>query len=393
MKGWKAEQHNLKTSSDIQQAIKKIPEIAIGQLNLNLAQLDKYLSEHETSMLFIYGCGNDANVVEDIAKLKNKYAKVKVVVHLHAPESTLLLKCIDLKLNDIITLDDTHTIIKKINDFKIAQEHFLKNKPHNRKVFGFMSSKGGDGATVIATNFASALSRNSMRRVLIIDMAIPFGDADMYLTQKQNVFDLTDFVNAYDRLDEVLIESMVQRLNTNLHFIPSTKDFQKIMSMKTENYEHAIEKLKNFYDYIVLDFSSNFDPINLNIIRSCEHIFMVLSDNLASIRLCTQKLNILEQNKVNLEKVVLIENESGMNNDISTGDIEVALDKKVDLFVPYDNDIIKESLIQSKAAIKINSSNKLSKKIIGFSHQWLGNHGHEPAQKPIWRHFFRTKLN
>ena len=165
------------------------------------------------------------------------------------------------------------------------------------------------------------------------------------------------------------------------------------MSLKSGNYEHAIEKLKNFYDYIVLDFSSNFDPINLNIIRSCEHIFMVLSDNLASIRLCTQKLNILEQNKVNLEKVALIENESGMNNDISTGDIEVALDKKVDLFVPYDNDIIKESLIQSKAAIKINSSNKLSKKIIGFSHQWLGNHGHEPAQKPIWRHFFRTKLN
>ena len=78
MKGWKAEHHNLKTSSDIQQTIKNIPEISIEQLNLNLAQLDKYLSEHETSMLFIYGCGNDANVAEDIAKLKNKYTKVKV---------------------------------------------------------------------------------------------------------------------------------------------------------------------------------------------------------------------------------------------------------------------------------------------------------------------------
>lgn len=389
MKEWRAEQHNLKTSSDIQGIVKSMPDISLKQVHLNVTSLKKYLSEHDTDMLFIYGCDNKVSVVEDIAKLKDKYQKVKIVLHLYDPKSTLLLKCIDLRINDIITLDDTQTIIKEISDFKNTQENFLKNKTHSRQVFGLMSSKGGDGATVMATNFASALSQNSMKRVVIIDMAIPFGDADMYLTQTQNVFDLTDFVNSYDRLDEVLIESMVQRLNTNLHFIPSAKNFQKIMTMKLENYERVIERLKDFYDYVVLDFSSNFDPVSLNIIQSCDHIFMVLSDSLASIRVCNQKINVLQQNKVMPEKIALIENESRVNEDITTGHIEVALDKKIDLFIPFDNNTINESLIQSKPAIRIDPSCKLAKKIVGFSQKWSGNHSNKLENKTIWRNLFK----
>jgi pilus assembly protein CpaE len=226
-----------------------------------------------------------------------------------------------------------------------------------------------------------------MRRVLMVDMAIPFGDADMYLTQNKGIYDITDFVNAYERLDNILVESMTQRLGVNFHLIPSAKDFQKVLDMKSENFERTIERLKSFYDFTILDFSSNIDPVNLNIMKNCDHVCVVLSKNLTSVRLSTQKINILEENEVSPEKIYLIVNESEVNDDISKNDIEVALNKKINLLIPFDDKVIKESLMQSKPVIKINATCKFSKEINRFSHEWTGE-AKEETKKRRWHDFF-----
>ncbi len=88
-----------------------------------------------------------------------------------------------------------------------------------------MSAKGGDGATYLTANLAAALADNPECRVLTIDLSLPFGDLDMYMTGNTTSNNLATFSNQIDRIDGALLDSMAHHVSGNLHLIPSPTIF------------------------------------------------------------------------------------------------------------------------------------------------------------------------
>ena len=60
--------------------------------------------------------------------------------------------------------------------FPILQPEQAKNK-----LLIFLSAKGGSGVTTLACNFAVSLAKDSGKRVLLIDLNLPLGDAALNL--------------------------------------------------------------------------------------------------------------------------------------------------------------------------------------------------------------------
>ena len=72
----------------------------------------------------------------------------------------------------------------------------------------FVGSKGGCGVTTVACNVAIALAQNSEQRILLIDLALPIGDAALCLGISAG-YSTEDALRNIDRMDASLLQNLL----------------------------------------------------------------------------------------------------------------------------------------------------------------------------------------
>lgn len=197
-------------------------------------------------------------------------------------------------------------ISKNIEDFKkIIYEQ--KNEIYNENNYSYeiknniISVAGyyGTGKSLISILLAKYLSKNN--RVLLID-------CDFYNKSINTMLGISKLPKNYDSKD---ILKTVIKYKENLHILSSFEIF--INELKTENYHlftSNIEKLKNEYDFIILDTSSNL--INNNILFSySSKIIFLIEPNLSEVKKANMYLEkIIRDFNIEEEKINIIFNKA-----------------------------------------------------------------------------------
>lgn len=167
------------------------------------------------------------------------------------------------------------------------------------KVVSFINNKGGVGKTTTTLNIAYILAEKYKQRVLIIDVDpqgnttsmfikenIAFKDIIQSIVFKKTIYLKTE--SEYSVEDIILNQEIDPRKaicstkwNENLKFIPAFLSLstveQRIQSTYDEPQQYKlknqIEKLKNDYDYVIIDCSPSFSLININGIVASDVVF------------------------------------------------------------------------------------------------------------------------
>lgn len=320
-------------------------------------ELSKLKSHHlvaNAELIVLIGFSEKKNTLDKVSELLNHQANVSIALYANEPTSSFLIECMKIGVSDILTEYSAKAVteIAEKNQTKFSQQQ--RSKVLKQQAISVLAAKGGDGATLIAANIAAYLAKEN-EKVLLVDLSLPFGDLDMYVTQQKATYDFVDITNAYDRLDGALLESMVQKVTANLHLIPAPFDFEKAMTITTEKISPLIDLLKKTYDYVVFDVGANLDPLILESLEKANFILLVLNRNLPSIRQANQKLNYLMSNIQLSSKIDLVLNGKDASAELSLRDLESALDKTIKQSAPYDAALIKESILKNVPAIQVNS--------------------------------------
>ena len=82
------------------------------------------------------------------------------------------------------------------------------NHAQRAKIVTVFAGKGGCGKSVVATNLAAALSAGGSRRVLLVDLALQFGDVAIMLQLPPNR-GISDAISMAGKLDEAGLRSVL----------------------------------------------------------------------------------------------------------------------------------------------------------------------------------------
>ena len=241
------------------------------------------------------------------------------------------------------------------------------------RVFGFVSSKGGDGSSCIAANLAFALSQEPDTRVLAVDIYLPFGDLDMYLTGNTLSKDLADISSQSDRLDQSLLDSMVQHLSPTLDLIPSPTTFENIVHIEPERVSKLINIATNFYDYILLDIGTSLDQVGILVLDHLDELCIVSTPSLPSLRRASQLLKLWKEYEQPMSRIEMILNRADTNVSISNTEIEKVIGRPINHRFPNDFETVQESLLIGQPFIQVAPKSKLSKNIIDWAAQITGS--------------------
>lgn len=187
------------------------------------------------------------------------------------------------------------------------------------------SPQGGAGTTTIATNIASALMRPDTR-VLLIDCNLQFGDVDAFLNlqSQSNVSDLT---KAVDDIDKELVDNVLVTHASGLKVLIAPPHPELAYDIAANDVREVVKMLAATFDYVVVDTSTQYDALTLNLFELAERILLVANPTIPSIRNVRKMLDIFdgsEQEKLLGGKVMFVLNRVVNERDKGRGTVPVS---------------------------------------------------------------------
>jgi pilus assembly protein CpaE len=333
--------------------------------------------ENNANLIILIGFKGTKQTLNAITAIFKDSQDTSFAFYSPSPKPDFLLECMHLGITEIFTEFNKKNLLNAISNIQKKSESKPRKKTIKRQCIGFISAKGGDGASFVSANFAAGLAKSNEHKILIIDLSLPFGDVDMFLTNKKSTYDLVDFANSIQRLDDPLIESMVQKISPNLHLIPSPRDYERAMTLTQDLIFQLLDLVRATYDFVILDFSEGINPLSIGVLDKLEHLYIVLSLSLPSIRKANQILSLCENiengTAIAANKISAVINARKENFDLNVKNVESALERRIKYVVPYDYEVLQESLLKGMIAINVNPKSNFSKFMEEWATKWTGS--------------------
>ena len=292
---------NLLGKNKIENLIKKIKE-KNNKLKIILVMENK--NENIENILYFNGVNkifyNNEKIINIIKYIENKNEEKNTEIKNELENLKKLL------IKNNIYLEDEKEI-KENNKEKVINK---KIKKENTKVIS-IAGTGGIGKSIITLNLANILKENN-QKILIIDFDIlnkslhTILGVNEYSKKIKNKLQKNNLIN-----NKINIKELIIKINKKIDLIPGINlIFDSKYKISSEKIKFIIEELKEYYDLIIIDTSSEcFFDYTKNILKESDIILFLLEANLVEIKKAKNLLKIYNKNwKINEEKIKLIIN-------------------------------------------------------------------------------------
>lgn len=292
---------NLLGKNKIENLIKKIKE-KNNKLKIILVMENK--KENIENILYFNGVNkifyNNEKIINIIKYIENKNEEKNTEIKNELENLKQLL------IKNNIYLEDEKEI-KENNKEKVINK---KIKRENTKVIS-IAGTGGIGKSIITLNLANILKENN-QKILIIDFDIlnkslhTILGVNEYSKKIKNKLQKNNLIN-----NKINIKELIIKINKKVDLISGINlIFDSKYKISSEKIKFIIEELKEYYDLIIIDTSSEcFLDYTKNILKESDIILFLLEANLVEIKKAKNLLKIYNKNwKINEEKIKLIIN-------------------------------------------------------------------------------------
>jgi pilus assembly protein CpaE len=282
-----------------------------------------------------------------IRQLRHYCPRVKVVVLDARAESHAILSAMRAGANEFL-----HTPLE--DTLRPALERLLSSDdgevPAARgKVIGFLSAKGGCGATTLACHLSGELQKLTGKSVLLADLDLTSGLAG-FLMKTPSSYSILDALKNLSRLDESLWKALIVEHRPKLAVIPAPASYSRWDHPDETQLRQLLQFMRTQHDWVVLDLGRSLNSIASAVLDEIDQLFLVSTLEVVALHgLKSIVHGLFEQG----EKLQLVLNRTPKMMDISTQELEKILGRS--LYAALPNDYM--SLYQSYSSGSLLDSN------------------------------------
>ena len=261
-----------------------------------------------------------------------------------------------------ISAEELRTVLARVSELA-TQQQVEAPKKKGRMVAVF-SSKGGCGTSFIATNLAAATAS----KTVLVDLNLQAGDLPLFLGLDAK-YSIADMVEKRQRLDEALINSLVTPHSANLSLLAAPREADHADEIEPQHIYEVLQKLREHYDYVVLDPQHTFDSITLAALDQSDEIVLVVTLDIPAIRSTQRALEIFDRLGYPRKKVKIIVNRWSKQIDLDLRQVEKFLGEPVVGFVPSDYQTAVGSINLGTPLVQAEPTSKISLEIRRIAQQ------------------------
>ncbi|MDQ3817037.1 MAG: AAA family ATPase [Acidobacteriota bacterium] len=332
---------------------------------------------------------NSEQAVRVIEKLSAESPQTAIISAARNASPDLILRSMRSGAREFLRLpviaEEFKTVLDRTAEFCAGQKAAPKKKGRMIAVF---SSKGGCGTSFIATNIAASLNQPTV----LVDLNLQAGDLPLFLGVEPK-YSIADMVENRARMDDSLLASYITPHSSKVALLAAPREADSADEIEPEHVFEALERLRESYDYVVLDPQHTFDAITLAALDQADDIVLVLTLDIPAIRSAQRALEIFDRLGYPRKKVRIVVNRWSKQIDLDLQQVERYLKEKVTGFVSSDYQMavtsinLGQPLVQSEPSSKIATEiNRITTIITGAT---VTAADEQPQRRKIWSSLFK----
>jgi pilus assembly protein CpaE len=180
------------------------------------------------------------------------------------------------------------------------------------QVFAIAGATGGVGSSSIAVNLACALAADETHSVVLVDLDLALGDADVFLDTIPE-YTLADIAQNVERLDLTLLRKSLTVHSSGIHLLPRPMQLEDSRMITCEKLQRVIGLLKTSFTHMVLDTSKSYSELDMLALRSADDVLMVTQLDLPCLRNVVRLLMTLDEDDALRQKLKVVVNRFGQD--------------------------------------------------------------------------------
>jgi len=239
-----------------------------------------------------------------VADISREHPDCGVIVISSATDGQLILRAMRSGarefLNSPVELDELMGALDRVTSSGSGTSQGSKSGV----IIPVAGASGGVGATSIAVNMAVSLAKNPDRSVVLVDLDLSLGDADIFLDLMAE-YTLLDVAQNIGRLDLALLRKSLTKHQSGVQIEDNA-------SISEEDLRKVLGLLKASFSHVIIDLSKSYNRLDMIALESSTYVMLLTQLDLPCLRNVVRLLASFERYEGVSERVRVVVNRAGL---------------------------------------------------------------------------------
>ncbi|PWK68382.1 CpaE family protein [Aminobacter sp. AP02] len=302
----------------------------------------------------------------------------KVVVIGHYNDVALYRELIRSGISEYVVAPvSTADVVSVISSIFVDPEA----EPIGRSI-AFVGAKGGVGSSTIAHNVAWSMSTLFKSEVVVADLDLAFGTANINFDQDP-AQGIAEAVFAPERVDEVYLDRLLAQCAEHLSLLAAPSTLERVYDFDAEAFTQIIDTAQRSTPLIVLDVPHIWSGWSKNTLLRADEVVITATPELANLRNTKNMVDMLKRLRPNDPPPRLILNQAGVPKrpEISAKDFSEPLGITPMAVIPFDPLLFGNAANNGRMLGEMDAKNAAVQTINEIAHVLTGR-SEAKAKKP-----------
>jgi pilus assembly protein CpaE len=179
------------------------------------------------------------------------------------------------------------------------------------RAIAFVGAKGGVGSSTIAHNVAWAMSSLFKSEVMVADLDLAFGTANINFDQDP-AQGIAEAVFSPERIDEVYLDRLLAQCAEHLSLLAAPSTLDRVCDFDADAFAHIIDTAQRSAPLLVLDVPHIWSGWSKNTLARADDVVITATPELANLRNTKNLVDMLKKLRPNDPPPKLVLNQAGV---------------------------------------------------------------------------------
>lgn len=287
--------------------------------------------------------GDTQQAVQLVSEVSSRTPECALLVASSSTDGRLILESMRAGAKEFLTLplkeEDLAAALQRVNRQQLGER---ASKNQTSRVIAVAGATGGIGSSSIAVNLACSLAADAEHSVVLIDLDVALGDADVFLDTIPE-YTLADVAQNIERLDLTLLKKSLTQHSSGVRLLPRPVQLEDVPFITPDGIQRVIGLMKTSFTHVVIDTSKSYSPLDMEAIHMADDVLMVTQLDLPCLRNVVRLMMTFDDDPSLHEKVKIIMNRVGQDGgQISLKKAQETIGREIYWQVPNDYKVMIE---------------------------------------------------
>jgi pilus assembly protein CpaE len=278
------------------------------------ALLDR-IERHRVDVVLVEASRIALPLEEFVRRIRSAAAQPAVFVINAEASPELILEALRAGANEYLYPPLTDTLRDALQKLSAARSHGGSDTSGALgKIFGFLSARGGCGATTFAAHVAIDIAQRTGPRQIKQPMLLADCDFDAgllrFLMKSKSTYSVRDALDNLRRMDSSLWKALVSSPVDNLDLIAAPDELAAKRHPDREEMMHLMRFIRSTYPLSIVDFGRSVSPAALDTLPELEALYLITTPDFTSLESANRALRTMQERGVAGDRVHVLLNKA-----------------------------------------------------------------------------------